>query len=188
MTLTESDLSRRLDDIHAATLGVFRDVSDRGPDHEEIAALADVDGEALRRRWPGLDDLLVESLAALLPAPEDPGDLGLRAELRVLIEHLAREHAEHGEILVRMMALLSTNPDLDRAFRLQIIYPRVECVRRVFGRAVLRGELRPDADPGLVFSLVPSLLSYRTMLRDPAPDPALTDRLLDTVVLPLLLR
>ncbi|MEO3783563.1 TetR-like C-terminal domain-containing protein [Actinocorallia sp. B10E7] len=188
MTLTESDLSLRLDEIHAAALGVFRDVSDRRPDHEEIAALADVDGEALRRRWPGLDELLVEALASLLPAPEDPGDLGLRAELRLLIEHLAREYAEHGELLVRVMARLSASPDLDRAFRQRILYPRVECVRRIFGRAVLRGELRPDADPRLIFSLVPSLLSYRTMLRDPAPDPSLADRLLDAVLLPLLLR
>jgi hypothetical protein len=188
VNLTESDLSRRLDEIHAATLGVFRDVSDRRPTHEEIAALADVDGEALRRRWPVTDELLVEALASLLPPPEDPGDLGgLRAELRPLVVHLAREYSEHGEILVQVMARLPSSPDLDRAFRRLILYPRVECMRHIFGRAVLRGELRPGADPRLVFSLVPSLLAYRTMLRDPAPDPSLADRLLDTVLLPLLI-
>lgn len=188
MTLTESDLSRRLGEIHAATLGVFRDASDRRPTHEEIAALADVDCEALRRHRPGLDELLVEALASLLPPPEDPGDLGgLRAELHPLVAHLAREYAEHGELLVRVMAGLPSSPALDRAFRQRVLYPRVECVRHIFGRAVLRGELRPDADPRLIFSLVPALLSYRTMLRDPAPDPSLTDRLLDTVLLPLLL-
>ncbi|WP_157963685.1 TetR-like C-terminal domain-containing protein [Actinocorallia populi] len=188
MTLTESDLSRRLDEIHAAALGVFHDISDRRPTHEEVAALADVDCAALRRRWPLLDELLVEALAALLPPPEDPGDLGgLRAELRPLVVHLAREYSEHGELLVRTTARLPASPALDRAFRQRFLYPRVECVRHIFGRAVLRGELRPDADPRLVFSLVPALLSYRTMLRDPAPEPSLADRLLDTVLLPLLL-
>lgn len=188
MTLTESDLSRLLGEIHAATLGVFRDASDHRITHEEVAALAQVDGDALRRRWPDPAELLVEALAALLPVPEDPGHLGLRAELRVIIEHLAREYAEHGEILIPIMSRLPADPDLDRAFRRHIVYPRVECVRKVLGRAVLRGELRPDADPLLVFSLVPALLSYRTMLRDPAPDPSVADHLLDTVLLPLLLR
>ena len=84
------------------------------------------------------------------------------------------------------MARLPASPALDRAFRQRFVYPRVECVRHVFGRAVLRGELRPGADPLLVFSLVPALLSYRTMLRDPGPDPSLTDLLLDTILLPLL--
>lgn len=53
------------------------------------------------------------------------------------------------------------------------------------GDAGLRAELLFVATR-LVLSLVPALLTYRVLLRDPAPDEQLAERLVDAVLLPLL--
>ncbi len=53
---------------------------------------------------------------------------------------------------------------------------------------MLREQLRPDADPRLILSLVPALMTYRTLVHDPVPDPGAAERLVDLIMLPLLLR
>ncbi|MEO5876732.1 MAG: TetR-like C-terminal domain-containing protein [Streptosporangiaceae bacterium] len=189
MNLTKSDTTLQYEAVHEAVLSVFAERTYRGLTHMEVAARSGTDAGALLLRWPELADLLVDALImAVFPSPEDPGDRGLRSELIEITDQIAREFSVHGEVLVAVLSQLQANPELDRAFRERFLRPRVECAKKVFGRAMLRGELRPGADPHLVFSVVPSLLAYRTMVRDPAPDPSIAEHLVDTLMLPLLLR
>jgi hypothetical protein len=53
---------------------------------------------------------------------------------------------------------------------------------------MLRGDLRPEVDPRMMLRLVPALMTYRVLLRDPIPDAQLAELLVDTVLLPLLVR
>jgi hypothetical protein len=184
----ESDLSQQYRAVYKAVISVFKERTFRGLTHMEVAARSDTDPGTLLLRWPEMADLLVEALVeALFPIPEDPGDRGLRSELIEITDRLAREFSLYGDVLVAVLSQLQANPDLDRAFRERFLLPRVDCARKIFGRAMLRGELRPGSDPRLIFSLVPALMTYRAMVRDPAPDPSIAEHLVDTLMLPLLL-
>lgn len=190
MSLTETKVAEpAVGEIYAAALGVFREQNFPPFTHSRVAELSGADEARLFQRWPRPAELLVEALAhGILTTPDDPGDRGLRAELLEVTIHLAREFALHGDLLVALMSRLPLDEELNQVFRERIILPRTEVARKIFGRAMLRGEIRPDADPRLIFSIVPALMTYRAMLRDPAPDPMAAEHLIDTLVLPHLLR
>lgn len=193
MNLTDPDfrageLSEKHYAIYEAVLSTFKERTFRELTHLEVAARSGTDPNALLVRWPEIADLLVDAMVGnLFPLPPDPGDRGLRIELIDVIDRLVREFSLHGDVLVAVMSQLQSNPELDRAFRERFLLPRLAAAKKIFGRAMLRGELRPGADPRLIFSLAPALMSYRAMVRDPAPDPSIAEHLVDTLMLPLLL-
>jgi AcrR family transcriptional regulator len=181
--------SFRTDEIFEAVLGILAERSYQELDHSAVSERTGVDPELLRCRWPNRAELAVDALVGVLgEVSPEPADEGLRAELLKVAERMAGEYAAHGDVLVGMMTELRRDPDLDQAFRERFLLPRLDCARKVFGRAMLRGELRPEADPRLVLSIVPALLAYRVMLRDPAPDDKLAERVVDAVLMPLLAR
>ncbi|MCD0450734.1 TetR/AcrR family transcriptional regulator C-terminal ligand-binding domain-containing protein [Actinocorallia sp. API 0066] len=190
MTLTNDETSAEpaVDGrIYAAVIDVFREAQD--VTHETVAERAGVSLPALRLRWPAAADLAMEALVAgCFPTPPDPGDLGLREELIVIISRLLSEQILHRDLVQALAARLPVDPELNRAYRRQVILPRNEVGRRILGRAVLRGEVDPEVDPDLVFSVVPAYLAYRTVLLDPVSDPGAAARLADALVLPLLRR
>ncbi|ROO84043.1 TetR family transcriptional regulator [Actinocorallia herbida] len=173
--------------IYAAVIEAFR--TDPALTHEAVADRAGVSLPALRLRWPAIADLLMEALVAgCFPTPPDPGELGLREELVAFISDLLREQALHHDLMTALAARLPVDPELNRAYRRRIILPRNEVAKRIVGRAVLRGEVDPDADLDLAFSAVPAYLGYRMALLDPVSDPGAAERLADRLVLPLLRR
>jgi hypothetical protein len=149
-----------------------------------------VDVRVLLERWPRPADLVVDALLdAVGPMPDEPPDEGsLRVELLFVVTWMAREFALYGDRLVRIMSQLRDHPELDQAFRDRFLTPRIERSRKVFGRAMLRGDLRPEVDPRMILKLVPALMTYRVMLRDPTPDAQLAELLVDTILLPLMVR
>jgi hypothetical protein len=158
--------------------------------HQEVAERTEVDVRLLLERWPRPADLIVDALLDEVgPMPDEPPDEGsLRVELLFLATWVAREFAMHGDRLVRVMSQLRDHPELDQAFRERFLRPRIELSRKVFGRAMLRGDLRPEVDPHLILNLVPALMTSRVMLRDPTPDTQLAELLVDTILLPLMVR
>lgn len=190
MTLTNNQSSpATLGQLYATVLELFREAPARELLHEEIAERSGHSPAALRLRWPATADLLMDALVeACFPTPADPGDLGLREELVHFASHLTREHALHGDMVSALAARLPVDAALSRAHRRKVILPRNETARRILGRAVLRGEVGPQVETGLVFAIIPAYLSYRTILRDPLHDPGAAERLVDQVLLPLLLR
>lgn len=157
--------------------------------HEAVAERVGVDAEELRRRWPDKACLIVDVICdAAGPMIERPGGgQSLRSELITVTAAVTELFWRHGELMLTTLQRMREHPDLDRAFRERYLLPRLECARRVFGTAVLRQQIRPGADMQLVLSLVPAVMTYRSLLRDPAPDPRMAEHLVDALLLPLLL-
>jgi hypothetical protein len=179
-----------IDDVFETTLGLLSERSYREFTHQEVGERAEADVRLVLERWPRPADLIMDALLdAIGPVPSEPPDEGsLRVELVFVTTWMAREFAAHGDLLVRIMSQLRDHPELDQAFRERFLAPRIECARKVLGRAMLRGDLRPEVDPRMMLRLVPALMTYRVLLRDPIPDAQLAELLVDTVLLPLLVR
>ncbi|MGI8336166.1 TetR-like C-terminal domain-containing protein [Actinomadura scrupuli] len=177
-------------DVFETALALLSERSYREFTHQEVGERAEADVRLVQERWPRPADLIMDALLdAIGPVPSEPPDEGsLRVELVYVTTWMAREFAAHGDLLVRIMSQLRDNPELDQAFRERFLAPRIECGRKVLGRAMLRGDLRPEVDPRMMLRLVPALMTYRVLLRDPMPDAQLAELLVDTVLLPLLVR
>jgi len=174
--------------IYEAAIAVFMQRSFRDFGHAEVAERAGVDITMVMRRWPNKAELLIDALAgAAGPLPVYHGE-SLRDGLLDVVTKLADLYATHGDLMAAVLYQLREHPDLDQAFRERYLLPRLACARKLFGTAVLREQLRPDADPRLILSLVPALMTYRTLVHDPVPDPGAAERLVDLIMLPLLLR
>jgi hypothetical protein len=158
--------------------------------HQEVGERAEVDLRLVLERWPRPADLIMDALLdAVGPMPDKPPDeSSLRVELLYVATWMAREFATYGDCLVRIMSQLRDHPELEQAFRERYLTPRTEFTRKLLGRAMLRGDLRPEVDPRLILRLVPALMTHRVLLRDPMPDAQLAELLVDTVLLPLLVR
>jgi hypothetical protein len=177
------------EDVFETTLALLAERPYSEFTHQEVGERAEVDLRLVLERWPRPADLIVDALVdAIGPIPDNPPGESLRAELVQVATWMAREFATHGDSLVRIMSQLRDHPELDQAFRERFMTPRLECTRKVLGRAMLRGDLRPEVDSRLILRLVPALMTYRVLLRDPMPDAQLAELLVDTVLLPLLAR
>jgi AcrR family transcriptional regulator len=174
--------------IHSAAITVFLARPYAEFTVEAVAEEAGVDPAALAPRRAA--ELIIDALLDVAgPTIADPGTAdSLRTELLAIANGITRLYTEHSELMLAVLYRLRDNPDLDRAFRERYLLPRLTCARKVFGTAVLRAQLRPDADMGLILSLAPALLGYRAMIRDPGPDERFAERFVDSVLLPLLMK
>jgi hypothetical protein len=177
-------------DVFGTTLALLSERSYREFTRQEVGERAEVDVRLVLERWSRPVDLIMDALLdAVGPAPAEPPEgSSLRSELVHVTTRMAGEFAEHGDILVRILSQLRDHPELDQAFRERFLAPRLECARKIMGRAMLRGDLRPEVDPRMLLRLVPALMTHRVLLRDPMPDAKLAELLVDTVLLPLMIR
>ena len=155
----------------------------------ELARRAGVGKDTLYRRWRTKDDLLVEALGSLHGPPDGHADGPIRevliARLSELIELL---HDQRNQRIYRsLLTACGGHPVLRERFYAEVIEPRREATRAVLRAAVARGELRADADPGLLGALLFSPVLAETLEGRPraplrgAPR-AVATRLVDAVL------
>ena len=155
----------------------------------ELARRAGVGKDTLYRRWRTKDDLLLGALGSLYGRPDALADGPIR---EVLIERLAelieRLHDVRNQRIYRsLLTSCGGHPALRERFYAEVIEPRREATRAVIRAAVERGELRADADPGLLGMLLFSPVLAETLEGRPrrplrgAPR-AVATRLVDAVL------
>lgn len=141
--------------ILSAALESLSDVGFAKTTMSGIARRAGVSTATLYRRYHNLDDVIVASVAGLVDAQPVPDTGSLFEDLRGYLKTLADWLA--GEIGTRVIpALLDEahrNPDLAQAIRTFIGAPAREDLTTMFGRAIDRGEMRPDIDLDLVIDM-----------------------------------
>lgn len=144
---------------------------------EAVAARAGVNKTTIYRRWPTLDDLLLDALTSwsveALPAP-DTGSI----ETDLLA--LGRELADvlNGGVGRQVAAMVLTaglrSPDLSEATR-RYFHHQAERAAPTIARAVERGELPARCDPGALLATFRAPLFYRMVTTgDPIDEDLIT--------------
>jgi AcrR family transcriptional regulator len=154
---------------------------------EAVARRAGVGREALYRRWPSKEVLLLQALEARGPLA-DPIDTGsLRSDLVELAARMLTEFRGQGGLVALRVALdARVYPDLLDQLTTSAQAQRIAAARDIFTRGRRRGELPERADTnellemltGAVMSHV--LYSYRsTDMTDPGADRRYVGRIVD---------
>ncbi|MGZ4592883.1 MAG: TetR-like C-terminal domain-containing protein, partial [Actinomycetes bacterium] len=142
------------------------------------------------RRWAGKRELVLDAVRSRSPAAMAPPDTGslrgdIIATLRLMAEGIGGEDAE---LMAGVLRAMRSTPELGDCVRTQILEGKRYIGRTLVERAVARGELPPDADPGVWHEVAPALMFFRILVTDGAVDDAFLTHVADDVLVPLLVR
>lgn len=154
---------------------------------DAVARQAGVGREALYRRWPSKEALLLQALEARGPLASLIDTGSLRGDLVELAAQMLREfRGPAGLVALRVALDARVNPDLLEQLRTSVQAQRIAAARDIYTRAKLRGDLPEQADTnellemltGAVMSHV--LYSYRSSnTTDPEADGLYVNRIVD---------
>ena len=169
--------------LDAAT-DLFIELGWDGLTMEGVAARAGVGKATIYRRYPCKVDLLMAAAERIGEKKGPVPNTGtLRGDLRVLALNYRRmlTASDAGRAIPVTLAAASRAPEVCAAHRDYIRERRAESAV-VLERAIERGELRDEADVGLVLDLLAAPLFYRVFVSgEPVDDPYL-DSLTEAVV------
>jgi AcrR family transcriptional regulator len=175
------------DAIRAAVLDLVRERGVSAVTMEAVATRARTSKPVLYRRWPDRAALLRDALLAAATAAIPHADTGsYRGDvLAVLRGWAAAMTGELASVLVAVIAATAEDPELAVAFREGVIGWRKQEMGELIGRAVARGEARPDVPVHLVRELGQSVLWHRLLVSGDPIDDALVTAIVDEVLLPV---
>ncbi|MFC3451556.1 TetR/AcrR family transcriptional regulator [Amycolatopsis speibonae] len=154
---------------------------------DRVAARAGTNKSAVYRRWPHRAALAVAAYRRTAVTEDLPDTGDLRADVLALLRAAAERIASpHGEVLRILATELRDEPELLREARDRLVEAGTRRWLTVLGRAVDRGQARPDALTPRVATVALDLLRNEYLVRDVTviPDSTLTE-IIDTIYLPL---
>jgi AcrR family transcriptional regulator len=147
---------------------------------EGVAARAGVAKTTVYRRWDNKAALVID---AFLRSGRDPSvapDTGsVRGDLLEMLRGFLHMVQTQGELVQALMAEQRRHPELAEAFRATFLDQKKAAVREVLARGVARGEIRPDADLGLLADVGAALIWYRVSISSAPLDDDLPERIVD---------
>ncbi len=170
--------------ILEAALEVFAELGFDGLTVEEVAARAGVGKCTIYRRYACKVDLVIAATRRICGAQSPESDTGtisgdLRSLGRGLVRALTRTPA--GPAINQLIAEVPRNAELAAAHRAFIDARRAMTVAAI-RRGIERGELRPDADPGLVADALAGPIFYRYLVSHARLDAGYVDRVVDELM------
>jgi AcrR family transcriptional regulator len=176
-------------ELYEAVLTLLREVGYDSLTMDTVAARTRSSKATLYRQWGGKAELVAKAIRHGKPGRIADVDTGsLRGDLHALISHEDDPAMERSSSLMRGLAMaIHHNADLRRAFREHLIEPEMAEFRRVFQRAVDRGEVRAD-NPALdyIVHMMLGAFAARDLIDEEPPTQAFLHSYLDAVVLPAL--
>jgi AcrR family transcriptional regulator len=165
--------------ILQAAIDTFVDRGWDGLTIEGVAARAGVGKSTIYRRYPCRVDLLVAAARRLAEERDPVPDTGsLRADLTELVTSFVRmlTTTRTGQAIPLMVAATAKDPELAAPYR-EFLAERRASWRVPIDRAITRGELPLEVDPGLLVDLLVGPLFYRGCVSHEPSDAAYVDAL-----------
>jgi len=152
---------------------------------EAIAAKAGVGKATIYRRWPGKDEMIMDALAAMKSKVPEPKGESVREDLLAIMRSTAvnRDVDRDARVIPCIALEMRRNPKFAKLHE-QVIEARRDVSRAVIRRGIDTGEIREDADPEVVITLLSSpMLMNKLFGPNPRLDPGrLPEQVLDIVL------
>jgi AcrR family transcriptional regulator len=172
--------------LRDAALGLLAEIGYDRLSIDAVAARAKASKMTIYRRWAGKAELVVDALKCLRKPGELPDTGSLRGDLEALANRSDSPDLRfNAKLVLGVVSALARNPELRQVIRDQFIGGGGARLRRVFERAVARGEIPPDRDLDLLISIFPALCIHHLLIFGELPDAAFTAHVMEEVILPL---
>ena len=174
--------------IRGALLRLLGEVGYGGLTMDALAQAAGVGKATIYRRWRTKQDLIVDSISDLGPLLTVPPDTGsLREDIRQFMHLLAETtRSPVGAMLRSLVPAMHHHPELRAAYRAGPLTVWRNAYAQMWARAEARGEVPPGLALSPMAETTSALIVQRWLLTDQPIDEEYVDRVLDTVVMPLL--
>src|SRR5687768_9838316 len=174
--------------IRAALLRLLGEVGYGGLTMDAVAQAAGVGKATIYRRWRTKQDLIVDSisdLGSVLTVPPDTGSLhvDLRHAMHLIVD-ITRSPV--GAMLRSLLSAMHHHPELRAAYRAGPLTVWRNAYAQLWARAEARGEVTPGLASSPMAETTSALIVQRWLLTDEPVDAEYADRVLDSVVMPLL--
>lgn len=173
-----------------AALALLAEVGYDRMSMDAVAARARASKATIYRRWPGKRELVLEAVGTRAEHAMQPPDTGslrgdIVATLRMMADGIGGEDAA---LMAGVLRAMRSAPELADCVRTQVLEQKRYIGRTIVARAVARGELPPDADPGVWHEVAPALMFFRILVADEPVDDGFLTHVADDVLVPLLAR
>jgi AcrR family transcriptional regulator len=152
-----------------------------------VAARAQAGKATVYRRWGSKAALVIDAVASL-HCGTDVADTGSLAGDLWAMAHDNQDPSYEGlraRVMAGLVSAMHYDPELKAGFDAEFVAPRVEQMRRIFTRAVARGEVPPGRDLDPLMTLMPALFSFRLVVNGQPVDDAFLRQVIDQIVVPL---
>jgi AcrR family transcriptional regulator len=139
------------------------------------------------RRWPNKTALVVDAVGALCSTQPLPATGTLRGDLLALAGEFVGSDRRRTEVIAGLLTAMTHDEQLRVAASEAIGRPRMTQFAEVIRAAIERGEAQ-DCDVALMSVIFPGLAFHRVAALGAPMDIAFVEKIIDTVLLPLLLR
>ena len=147
-----------------ATLAALADDGYTQLSLEDVARRAGTTKPAIRRRWPGRQQLVLAALGSRLGALRAPDTGCTLCDIDECVKvFVAAFRRMPPDVLGPLFADCAADRELRSAFMETLFEPPRAAVEQTLEHAYARGDLRDDADRGLVLDLLGSLVHYRAL-------------------------
>ena len=187
-------LGRRRDhtrdaEILQSAIEVLAETGYEGMTVEMVAARAKAGKATLYRRWASKEELVVDAVGCMKAADVEhqvlPDTGTLRGDLLALIKPRTIEEGERKlKVMGGLMSLITRNPEMADAITTAMIEPRAAVNRRLYQRAIDRGEITVPCDLDTLSMVTPSMVAYRTLVLRKIVDRDFLVSIIDGVILP----
>ena len=182
---------RSPDRREAICAAVFELLGEVGYDRmtmDAIAARARASKATLYRTWPDKPGLVAEALTWRFGAtPEAPDTGSLRGDLMALVSLACRiSNSPDGEVLTGVMTAAARNPTLARTLHECTFESKQVILETIVRRAAGRGQLREQADAGLLHETMYAMIIARKLTSGEPMDAAYAAHVVDDVLIPVL--
>ncbi|HST64737.1 MAG TPA: TetR/AcrR family transcriptional regulator [Mycobacteriales bacterium] len=174
--------------ICAAALELLAEVGYDRMSMDAVAGRAKASKATIYRRWPGKRELVEYAIRCRGPQHMEPPDTGsLRGDIIATLRSAAEGFAaEDVALLTGVLRAMRGAPEIATTLRQQMLVDKREMGATIIRRAVERGEIRPDADPGVFHEVAPALMFFRMLVTGEPIDDEFVTHVADDVLIPLL--
>lgn len=177
----------REEEILDATVTVVAELGYDRLTMDAVATAAKASKATLYRRWSTKADLVVDAISRAkgCPLPEDVDTGSLRGDL------ISMSCGDGGftdempmSVIAGLVTALHRDPELQKAFQERFLAPRLDLTRKVYERAVARGEIAAEVDVELLSVTLPAVIVHHAYILGVPPTDELILRVIDHVILP----
>jgi AcrR family transcriptional regulator len=154
---------------------------------EEVARRAGVSKATIYRWWPSKELLALDAVAtdSEYSLPSTGSDTGsLRGDLLERMEALSGMSSKRplGPVVAGLVAQAQSDPGFATVYFERYFAPRREIGRRIFRRAIQRGEIPADTDVDVALDLLYGALAHRKQHRHAPLDDDFVRKAIDVVI------
>jgi AcrR family transcriptional regulator len=161
---------------------------------EAVAARARTGKASIYRRWPTKQELVLDTLCARLPTPQQcglephlPDSVTTAEALRMIARKISGILASpDGDVMRAIKCEAVTDPILARAIDDRFQAPRRAAMLELLKRGVARGEVRPEAATPIVADVLPAVLTHRIVMQREAVTDRTITAIMEQILIPLI--